>query len=173
MIFVTADLHMSHKNIIKHCNRPFNNVEEMDDMIIKNWNNRVSKKDTVYIVGDFTFRSSKHVREHVNALNGKIVLIEGNHDQKNPQIKEVFGICPQILTVKYYKQRIVLCHYQMANWAGKHRNVLPSWHLFGHSHGLTNPDIIQPFSMDIGVDVHEFKPLSFEDIEKCLNQQEK
>ncbi len=173
MIWFTSDTHFGHENIISHCNRPFATTEEMDATMIKNWNDRVSHSDTVHVVGDFSFRASKHIQQYVDELNGRIVLILGNHDEKNKEILNVFGVCPKLLKIKYYKQRIILCHYQMANWQGKNRDIMPSWHLFGHAHGLTNPDVIQPGSMDVGVDVHEFKPLSFEDIKKCLSQQEK
>ena len=53
MIFFTADLHLGHENIIKQCQRPFNNVEQMDKELIKNWNSVVNENDEVYILGDF------------------------------------------------------------------------------------------------------------------------
>ena len=45
--FFTADLHFDHPEIIKHCNRPFKAVLEMNIALIENWNNRVRKNDTV------------------------------------------------------------------------------------------------------------------------------
>lgn len=168
MIWFISDTHFNHVNILKHCNRPFRNVEEMDEIMIGNWNNKVNKKDTIYHLGDFTFRSNKHVREFTNRLNGNIFLISGNHDQKNSQITEVFGQCPQILRIKYYKQRIILCHYQLANWQGKNRDILPAYHLFGHSHGTTPLHKIEPRSMDVGVDCNNFTPLSFEEIKQAF-----
>ncbi len=166
MIWFISDTHFNHIDVLKHHNRPFKNIEEHDEEIIKRWNNKVSKTDIVYHLGDFTFKSSKHIREFTNCLNGKIFLVLGNHDQKNPQITEVFGKCSQILRIKYCRQRIVLCHYQLANWQGKHRDVMPSWSLFGHAHGLTPPEIIQPTSMDVGVDCNDFTPISFEELKE-------
>ena len=167
-IFFVSDTHFSHVNVLKHCGRPFKNIEEHDEEIIRRWNNKVSKKDTVYHLGDFTFKSSKHVREFTNRLNGRIVLILGNHDQGNPQITEVFGQCPQILRIKYYKQRIILSHYQLANWQGKNRDIMPSWSLWGHAHGTTPLHKIEPRSMDVGVDSNNFTPLSFEEIKQAF-----
>lgn len=167
-LFFSADLHFGHINCIAHCNRPFKNIEDMDETIINNWNDKIGKRDTTYVVGDFTFRSGKHVQEYVDSLNGEIVLISGNHDEKNQQIKEVFGECPQILRIKYYKQRIILCHYQLANWQGKTRDVMPSWNLFGHAHGTTPLHKIEPRSMDVGVDCNSFTPLSFEEIKQAF-----
>lgn len=54
MIYFTADLHFKHDNIIKHCNRPFQSVEEMDNQLLDNWNKTVKSNDEIYILGDLT-----------------------------------------------------------------------------------------------------------------------
>ena len=79
-IWITSDLHFNHSNIIKHADRPFTNVDLMNDKIITNWNNTVKKGDDVYVVGDFAFfnaSSFKHI------LNGNLIFIKGNHDKPN------------------------------------------------------------------------------------------
>ena len=53
--YFTADTHFGHGNIIKYCNRPFKNHLEMDDELIRRWNNVVSNEDEVYHLGDFEF----------------------------------------------------------------------------------------------------------------------
>jgi calcineurin-like phosphoesterase family protein len=55
MIYFTADLHLGHANIIRHCDRPFANAAEMDDALIANWNRRVRSSDSVYILGTSFF----------------------------------------------------------------------------------------------------------------------
>lgn len=52
-IYYISDLHFGHSNIIRFDNRPFSNVQEMEETIVKNWNERVAKDDVVYILGDF------------------------------------------------------------------------------------------------------------------------
>ena len=59
MIFFTSDLHLGHKNIIRLCGRPFESVEEMDEILIDNWNKKIHRCDTVYILGDILFRNEK------------------------------------------------------------------------------------------------------------------
>lgn len=80
-IFLIGDCHFEHRNIIKYCNRPFDNVEEMTEGLIKNWNSVVGKNDIVYVVGDFALCGKQKIIEIGNQLNGRKRLILGNHDQ--------------------------------------------------------------------------------------------
>lgn len=76
--FFTADPHFGHANVIKHCNRPFADLETMHEELITRWNSKVSDGDIVWVLGDF----SLHPRELVvlSELNGRKRLISGNHD---------------------------------------------------------------------------------------------
>ncbi len=74
-----SDTHFYHANIIKYCNRPFNNVEEMNQILIDNWNENIKKNDIVYFLGDFSFKPN----EVINRLNGNIIFLLGNHDKSN------------------------------------------------------------------------------------------
>lgn len=80
-IFLIGDCHFGHRNIIKYCNRPFANVEEMTEGLIKNWNSVVGKNDIVYVVGDFALCGKQKIIEIGKQLNGRKRLILGNHDQ--------------------------------------------------------------------------------------------
>ena len=51
--FFTSDTHFNHANIIKFCNRPFKDVEQMNDVMIANWNGVIGKDDTVFHLGDY------------------------------------------------------------------------------------------------------------------------
>ena len=77
-IFFTADLHLGHSNIIKYCNQPFQTVEEMNEKLIQNWNDTVSDKDDIYVVGDFAFMGIKHMEEFLKRLKGRKYLLRGN-----------------------------------------------------------------------------------------------
>ena len=79
-IWFTSDTHFGHKNIIKFSERPFSDVEEMDEVMIRRWNEVVGKDDTVYHLGDFAFLSTGKLRQLISRLNGKICLVNGNHD---------------------------------------------------------------------------------------------
>jgi calcineurin-like phosphoesterase family protein len=150
-IFFTADLHIHHANIIKYANRPFSSVDEMDEVLIENWNKIVSFKDTVYFLGDFCFGDAK---ELINKLNGRIEFIHGNHD------RSLKGIAPfkAVLEMKFDDKFIVMCHYSMRVWNKSHYN---SYHIFGHSHG-TLEGVGKSF--DVGVDSWNFTPITLEQV---------
>lgn len=77
-----SDTHFFHNNIIKYCDRPFSNVDEMNEVLIKNWNSVVGQNDYVYHLGDWFIGGNDHERNEIlYALNGKIRFIVGNHDE--------------------------------------------------------------------------------------------
>lgn len=79
-VFFIADTHFGHRNIIKYTDRPFPNIEEHDNQLIYNWNKVVKKDDKVFMLGDFALVGKNKVIEIGQKLNGKKILIYGNHD---------------------------------------------------------------------------------------------
>ena len=80
-ILYIADTHFGHENIIRFDNRPFANVEMMKNDMIERWNKKAGKNDTVYILGDFCWKNVNPL-EMGAELNGRKVLITGNHDRE-------------------------------------------------------------------------------------------
>ena len=78
-VFFTSDTHWGHVNIIRFCSRPFISVEEMNDVLIQNWNNVVPKDGIIFHLGDFAFGGSQLWNDVLSKLNGHIYLILGNH----------------------------------------------------------------------------------------------
>lgn len=79
-VWFIADSHFFHKKVIEYCNRPFSNVEEMNNIIISNWNKVVKRDDRVFMLGDFALCGKDKLIEIGQKLNGRKVLILGNHD---------------------------------------------------------------------------------------------
>jgi len=81
-IFVIGDLHLGHTNIIRHCCRPFlsSNIQEMDNVLINNWNFTVKQNDTVLFLGDLTHRGGTNPHFYLSKLHGRKIFINGNHD---------------------------------------------------------------------------------------------
>lgn len=165
MLFFTADTHLDHRNIIRYCDRPFSCKEEMNERIVTNWNAKVSENDTVYHLGDFSFSDP---RQFVQRLNGKIILIRGNHDYARNISGAGFHGVHDLYTLHLGPNRpsIVLCHYAMRTWPSAHYGT---WHLYGHSHG-TLPGI--GLSFDVGVDCWNFTPVSLDEVTRTMESRQ-
>lgn len=168
--FFTADTHFGHANIIRYCNRPFKDVVEMNDTIINNWNAVVQPNDYVYHLGDFAFWRSHGLtpRDYRRRLNGHIHFIRGNHDKGIEQFADCFEWIKDYCRITVGEQTIVLSHYSMRVWDKSHRG---SWMLYGHSHG-TLPDDPNARSIDVGVDCHNFTPVSIADLGRIMNRKD-
>ncbi|MCC6372179.1 MAG: metallophosphoesterase family protein [Bacteroidia bacterium] len=172
-IWFTSDHHFGHKNILEFSKRPFATVEEMNAELVKRWNERVAKEDEVYHLGDFALMSPGKLRQLREQLNGKIYLIAGNHESSALDCKDCFEWIKDYheLIVNdseaHRGQRfIVLFHYAMKVWNASHYGT---WHLYGHSHGDL-PDDEGALSFDVGVDCHNFYPLSYEEVKQIMSQ---
>lgn len=175
-IYFTSDLHLDHANIIKYCNRPFDSVEQMNELLIKNWNSVVNPEDEVYVLGDLVLSRPDRAISLVRRLNGQKFLIEGNHDKKLlkvPEFRQFFVWVRSLSELKVHDidayrdtQSIVLCHYAMRVWNKSHAGA---WHLYGHSHG-TLPDDPNSLSFDVGVDANHFKPLSYQEVKAHMKK---
>ncbi len=170
-IFFTSDHHFGHANIIKFCNRPFSDVEEMNQELIRRWNEKVQPGDDVYHLGDFALSSKEKALEVFKQLNGNVFLIQGNHEgtalnmrKKFQWVKDFYELKVKDPEVKNGVQRIVLFHYAMRVWRGDYRGT---WHLYGHSHGNL-PDKEDRLAFDIGVDNHDFYPLSYDEVKAIM-----
>jgi calcineurin-like phosphoesterase family protein len=159
-IWFTSDLHLNHSNIIKFCNRPFDNVEEMNEALIDNFNDCVSKNDTVYILGDFCFNATLF-EKYIKRLKGQKHFIIGNHDPKNVKNKlsKYFVSVSDIKQITIDKNKIILCHFPLREWNAKFHG---SWHLHGHTHGKVHWRENNENCCDVGVDACEYKPISYD-----------
>ncbi len=173
-------------------------VEKHDEDLIRKWNNKVGKTDRVYHLGDFAWGSVDRIKRLVDRLNGSITLVLGNHDRRIIRnaggVQNVFKKVVEYLEISVPDQdaskgnrNIILSHYSHTVWNKHHYG---SWHLYGHSHGqLKEPKfcsqcgnkleptfncifcgfIAKGASIDVGVDVHGYTPLSYDDVKKHLS----
>lgn len=177
-IFFTSDTHFNHSRIIQYCDRPFIDANDMNEQLIANWNNVVSPDDVVYHLGDFAFGNEKSVNAIMQRLNFKHMhFIKGNHDKpfmewwtkarfNNDCVAQKVDVNHYILETNINKQKFVLCHYAMKVWNESHRGAL---HLYGHSHG-TLPDDSNSKSFDVGVDCHNYHPISLEQVLEIMDK---
>ena len=165
-IWFTSDTHFGHANIIKFCNRPFDNVQEMNEKLIANWNKCIKPSDEIYVIGDFSYE--KDPTKTASRLMGRKYLIRGNHDffKQSKLMHPYFEWVKDYHSFKVNKQKFVLFHYPIRNW---HHCYKGSIHLFGHSHGGT-PDFGR--STDIGVDCWDYKPVHIDTVLEYMKDKE-
>lgn len=134
MNYYISDLHIGHANAIKFDGRPFADINEMNNAIIKNWNNRVQCNDTVYILGDFIWAKENEWQDVVKLLSGNKVLIRGNHDprQFSAATKRMFQDITNLKEIKDSGKHVVMCHYPIPFFRAGFSDS--SYMLYGHVH---------------------------------------
>ena len=183
-LWFTSDTHFNHANILKFTNRPFENIAEHDEALIKNWNDRVGNDDTVFHLGDFCFGSPQKIMEIREKLNGNIILIRGNHDDKNLQ-RSLWSLFEDVV----YQARILvddrtvyLNHFPFLCFAHGSFDLYGdgySINLFGHVHSgpnCTTDDnsrlsILYPTQYDVGVDNNNYAPISWNEVKSIIESQ--
>ncbi|AHD10534.1 metallophosphoesterase [Phaeobacter gallaeciensis] len=163
-IWYTADTHFGHENIMRFCKRPFKSASQMDAALLENMWKVVGTEDQLWILGDFAFSSrakdSAYVEQIFNQLPGaERHLVVGNHDLK-PTLELPWDSISHLVELLDGpgNQPNTLCHYPMITWNHVRKGGLQ---FFGHVHdswrGSRN-------SVNIGVDVWDFMPVTFADI---------
>ena len=153
-LWFTSDTHFSHEKTRIKAARPFDNINEMDKEIVKQWNKLVKPDDIVYHLGDFGNL------DMLKKLNGRIRLVMGNHERKEELSRE------DLLAAGFdevYENNVVievdglimnLIHEPSKNNPGM-------FNLFGHLHNLC---IVKEFGINVGQDCNYFRPIDFEKI---------
>lgn len=171
-IWVTSDPHFNHQNILKYepVTRPFETVEEMNKALISNWNNVVDKDDIVYVCGDLCMGQIEDARKCVRQLNGRIILVRGNHDTANRiALYKELGIEVKDIEYLSYKGRFfILCHFPIANeefikMVRKDNSEVVN--LYGHIHSNAPKGYVDG-TYHVGVDTNDLTPVSLDQIWK-------
>ena len=160
-VYFVSDTHFDHHMILKYQKRPFRDVDHMNEMLISNWNDRVSHDDTIYHLGDFGFGDRDDLQKILDRLNGTKHLILGNHDQNSRDLVGWQSV-GHYEEIRIEKDFVVLFHFAQRVWNKSHRGSIS---LYGHSHG-SMPGNNQ--SVDIGVDCWDYRPVTFDEIKRRL-----
>lgn len=176
--FLTSDTHWGHKNVIKYCDRPYSTVDEMNRDLIVKWNNKVSILDEMYFLGDFTL-NPKFYRTILPRLRfKKMYFILGNHDRKSILKKVIDDLQLNIEVCSTHEVEISDIKVHMVHKPIHASDDFPTF--CGHVHEkwlLKKPgemvserrrDIeatrtLRTPVLNVGVDVHDFVPITFEE----------
>jgi calcineurin-like phosphoesterase family protein len=153
--YVYADPHFSHTNIIKYESRPFSNAEEMNKQIIKNHNSVITKRDKVFILGDFCLAGKEETAKIVKQLNGYKILVMGNHDRSRS-----ISFWREIGFDEVSKYPIIVSNFFIFS----HEPIgmtkfMPYINVHGHIHGN---DLGSDKHFNVSMDVIGFKPIELE-----------
>jgi calcineurin-like phosphoesterase family protein len=180
MIYVTADHHFGHKNIIKYEDRPFESVAQMNSAMIEYWNKVVTIQDYVIHLGDFSLMSPDLTVDVCQIIKGQIILINGNHDRRTRSFWENrAGILKWFKRPQLVNNILWLTH--AVDW-GPAKEILPQYRTFkiwtgkldfvevrieedivlhGHSHGKIKTN---GYFINCGVDAWNFTPIPLSEL---------
>ena len=162
MIYLASDHHWFHKNIIKYANRHFSSVEEMDALMIDDWNKTISSKDTIYHLGDFAFGNKNQITELVSRLNGTKILIKGNHEKKSAKWYQECGFNSVI------DGGVILDDYYLLTHKPIHINELsPFVNIHGHTH---QHNMSSKCYINVSVEQINYTPMLFEKIKNKFKE---
>ena len=167
-LFLTSDSHLGHFNICKYCHRPFQSRSEMDQTLIKNWNEVVPEDGIVVHCGDFMLPHNEDIKEYnkyLNQLHGRVLLLRGNHD-----IASLDWVSDKLIAVRDQAMivvdgvKIFAQHYPCAAFNG-------DYHVYGHIHTLADgtcygidgdvTKVMGKNTYDVGVDQNGYTPVSY------------
>ena len=182
--FFSSDHHFGHKNIIRLSNRPFEDLHAMHKAFTENWNAVVGKDDLVYVLGDFSFSNTKDTAGYLSYLNGRKILIAGNHDKHGDYayIKAGFEHVFHEARIKIAGRYVNLSHFPYApkliegvppyelRYMDRRPHDDGRWLLHGHTH---SSEKLRGRQIHIGVDAWNYKPVPIEEIESIIALAEK
>lgn len=169
--WIASDHHLHHRNIIKfeRSRNQFGtfsdsgelltaDLDAMNQAIIDVHNSLVSPDDLTYFLGDVCWKPQK-AAELLQQMNGRKILLVGNHDKLIPSFVSCFESVHDYLEVKYNGHKLVLMHYPLVDWNGMHHG---SMHIHGHVHNGYNglPGRIH----DAAIGGNELRPYNLDDV---------
>jgi len=163
MIWFTSDTHFDDEKTLVYRYRPFENVGEMNEVLVERWNKCVQPEDTVLHLGDFAV-TDEAIKKYAPRLNGSIILILGNHDlERNIDLlHQYFSVHsdPFIMSFTYddKPEKLYVCHYPLQRKSVEYSGM---YTVTGHIHDLWK---VARKMLNVGVDVWNFHPISLETV---------
>ena len=132
--WIISDLHFDHDKVIQYCNRPFADVDEMNETMLENWNKTIKSNDSVFFLGDLVNGlNARSANWWLDKLNGRISFIRGNHDTGSIQSDNVIVYGGPIMA-DCDSTQVLLSHYPYRP------KVWDGWLVHGHMHN-SNSDL--------------------------------
>lgn len=175
-IWLTSDTHFFHEKPFIFEARGFNNIQEMNNRIIENWNSMVKENDIVYHLGDvFLDNNLAEMYDILKSLKGKKYLAYGNHDTDNRlsffKEHKFFEEINMGYRINAKKLSLVLSHYPM--FVANKEDKKPIWTIHGHTHQTTkfNENVFHGYH--VGVDSNNCHLINLEEMVKEIKDENK
>jgi len=156
--YFISDTHFGHKNIIRYCNRPFNDVEEMNNIMINEWNSIIQPDDIVYHLGDFCLGDRDVIKKYLARLSGRKMIVLGNHDKYRPTEYMELGFEWSSRFPIIFNQFMILSHEPVFLEANS-----PYCNLYGHLH-QNKYESPNGNHLCVCVEQIDYKPISLDDV---------
>jgi len=177
-----SDPHFGHAKVIEYSKRPFNSVEEMNETLIQRYNEIVGPKDTCLCVGDMFFGPFEAAEEVMSRLNGRKVLVLGNHDRTATRMSKTgFLLVTDLMTLNIDNHVVRVSHYPYAGMksheptepdrevtaVGWRRNGKQEMLMHGHTHSTKKRD---GMAIHVGVDAWDYRPATHDQIVELVRE---
>lgn len=168
-IWLSSDWHFGHDREFLWGPRGFKSIEEHDEAIIERHNSLVAPEDTVIVCGDLMLNNNEHGLDCLSRLNGKFIVVRGNHDtdarwnlyRTNHNIVSL----TDVHRFKYGKYKFYCSHYPTLTGNLEKEGLRQvEINLFGHTHQQTNFYEDRPYMYHTGLDSHNCYPVNIDDI---------
>lgn len=158
-----ADTHFGDDRIRRYENRPFTDVKQMEQVLIRNWNACVAPEDRVYVLGDFGAEGQE--AQVLSALNGTKYLVKGNHDTHSNEYYRAAGF------QEVYDMPVIFNGFWILSHDVLYVNTnMPYANLFGHVH---NAPAVKHYSSQhycVCVERIGYAPISFDEIKQKMQE---
>jgi calcineurin-like phosphoesterase family protein len=160
----TSDTHFFHENIIMYCARPFSCAEEMNEVLVDNWNKVVRPGDTVYHLGDVAMGGKEAydgIGPLLSRLNGSKRLIVGNHDDI-PFLSKG-GWFKKVSMWRVWNDKPLLFTHVPVHESSIHERILDAggMNIHGHTHNMGSPS--GPYKC-VCVELTNYTPVNLEEL---------
>jgi len=176
-----SDPHFGHANVIEYSNRPFANVDKMDNELILRYNDNVGHHDVVLWLGDCFLCPVEQAQDIMSYLNGTKLLVRGNHDRSAAAMARIgFSVVADQMTLHIADRKVIAAHRPYAgvmspeDEAGS-RNPEPPAPLRAKGqvllHGHTHDKRKRRDNMiHLGVDAWDYRPALFAEVETLVRE---
>ena len=166
--FFIGDPHFGDARILRYCrNTKFSTVNEMDEYMIEKWNKTVKKNDTVFINGDLSRYKEEYEYSFIKQLNGRKILIRGNHDNMDNECYYSNGI------YKVYDYPILFEYALISHEPTFVNDNTPFVNIYAHIHNNDNYKHYSSCGYCTSVEVNDYTPINFSIIQKLIGDERK